>query len=260
VTAGYSAETALVDVSIAVAPGEIVAVLGPNGAGKSTMLKVLAGTLAPQRGEARLFGAVVSRQERREVAKDIAFVMQNDDVRFAFTVREVVLMGRAPHQEGWMRPTREDARVVDDVLARCDLEHLAHREVDQLSGGERKRVAVARAFAQTARVLLLDEPTAFLDVRHQVALFEMLRDAANQGGKAVVVVTHDLQLAAAHASRVLLLKSGRLLADGRVDDVLTEARLTEAFDWPIDVGRVEGARSRVFVPRRPVGSTPSPNG
>ena len=244
------AEDVLVDLCLAVAPGEILVVVGPNGAGKSTLLRVLAGTLRPERGQALLFGAPVAARSRREVARDVAFVAQSEEVRFAFSVRDVVLMGRAPHQEGWMRPSDEDRGVVADALRRCDLEHLADRAVDEFSGGERKRVAIARAFAQAARVLLLDEPTAFLDVRHQVALFEQLREAAEAEGKACVVVTHDLQLAAAHGSRVVLIKAGRLLAQGTVDDVLTPPRLAEAFDWPIDVGREEKTHARVFVPRR----------
>ena len=243
-------EAVLADVSLAVAPGEIVAVVGPNGAGKSTLLRVLAGTLRPVRGEARLFGSPITARSRREVARDVAFVAQGEEVRFSFSVREVVLMGRAPHQDGWMRPSDEDRRVVVDALARCDLEHLVDRAVDELSGGERKRVAIARALAQASRVLLLDEPTAFLDVRHQVALFEQLRDAVRDEGKVCVVVTHDLQLAAAHASRVILIKAGRILAQGAVDEVLTPSRLAEAFDWPIDVGRDERTQARVFVPRR----------
>jgi len=241
---------ALLDLSLMVAPGEILVVLGANGAGKSTLLRVMAGTLRPSSGEARLFGASVVSQDRRGVARDVAFVAQSEEVRFAFSVREVVLMGRAPHQEGWLRPTDEDLRVTRDVMTRFDLDGLSDRAVEQLSGGEKKRVAIARAFAQAARVLLLDEPTAFLDVRHQVALFEEVRELARTKGTATVVVTHDLQLAAAHGSRVALLKHGRLVVDGTVDDVLTDARLEETFDWPIRAATVEGTRERVFIPQR----------
>jgi iron complex transport system ATP-binding protein len=243
-------EAALEDASLVVHAGEILAIVGPNGAGKSTLLRVMAGTLTPDRGDVRLFGTSLATLERREVAREVAFVTQGEEIRFPFTVREVVLMGRAPHQDGWMRPTDEDARVVEEALARCDLGPLAHRSVDQLSGGERKRVAIARAFAQTSRVLLLDEPTAYLDIRHQVALFERLREEARDRMKACVVVTHDLQLAAAHASRVLLVKGGHLVAEGSVDEVLTEKRLRSTFDWPIDVRQVDGGSARVFVPRR----------
>jgi len=238
---------ALAEVSLTVLQGERVFVLGPNGAGKSTLLRVLAGTLRPHAG---LFGARISERERREVAREVAFVAQSEEVRFAFSVRQVILMGRAPHQEGWMRPSSEDARVLDDVLRRFDLESLAERCVDQLSGGEKKRVAIARAFAQTPRVLLLDEPTAFLDVHHQVLLFAELDGVAATNATTSIIVTHDLQLAAAQASRVVLMKAGRVVAEGTVDEVLTDRRLEETFDWPIAAGRVEGTGERAFVPRR----------
>ena len=241
---------ALAEVSLTVLQGERVFVLGPNGAGKSTLLRVLAGTLRPHAGEVRLFGARISERERREVAREVAFVAQSEEVRFAFSVRQVILMGRAPHQEGWMRPSSEDARVLDDVLRRFDLESLAERCVDQLSGGEKKRVAIARAFAQTPRVLLLDEPTAFLDVHHQVLLFAELDGVAATNATTSIIVTHDLQLAAAQASRVVLMKAGRVVAEGTVDEVLTDRRLEETFDWPIAAGRVEGTGERAFVPRR----------
>jgi iron complex transport system ATP-binding protein len=242
-------EAALADVSLSASPGEIVIVLGPNGAGKSTLLRVLAGTLQPTSGEARLFGAALHTLKRQDIAREVAFVAQSEEVRFAFSVRQVVLMGRAPHQAGWMRPSEEDAGVVRDVLQRMDLEPLADRPVEQLSGGEKKRVAIARAFAQASRVLLLDEPTAFLDVRHQVALIDALHRLAQTRQTTCVVVTHDLQLAAAHASRLVLIKQGRLIATGTADEVLTPARLEEAFDWPIHVGRFDATGERVFVPR-----------
>jgi iron complex transport system ATP-binding protein len=240
----------LVDVSLSVAPGEILAILGPNGAGKSTLLRVLAGTLRPERGSVELRGAPLERQPRRDVARQVAFVAQTEEVRFAFSVRDVVLMGRAPHQGTSMRASREDVAAVEAALIECDLSELAERPVGELSVGERKRVAIARAYAQSAPLLLLDEPTASLDVRHQVTLFEQIRRRVQAGG-ACVVVTHDLQLAAAHATRVALFKGGRLVGAGSVDDVLTAPRLGEAFEWPIDtaVAVVGSSKSRVFVPR-----------
>jgi iron complex transport system ATP-binding protein len=246
--AGEASPAALFGASFVAEPGEIVMVLGPNGAGKSTLLRVLAGTLDPTVGEVRIGGRLAREMTRREIARQVAFVAQSEEVRFAFTVRDVVMMGRAPHQDGWMRPVPSDIEAVDRALAQCDLTSLAGRSVDQLSGGEQKRVALARAFAQDPRVMLLDEPTAFLDVRHQVGLLELLCVAAAREMTAVVV-THDLALAAAYATRVLLVKGGKLLADGSVDDVLTEPRLGEAFDWPIEVAALPGSGSRVFVPR-----------
>ncbi len=250
----------MVDLSLAIETGDLLAVIGPNGAGKSTLLRMLAGTLAPVRGEVRLLGRPIAGRERREIARDVAVVMQSEEVRFQFSVQDVVMMGRAPHQRGAMRPSTEDMKAVEEALVRCDLEGLATRPVDELSGGEKKRVAIARAFAQSAPVMLLDEPTAFLDVRHQVALFEQLGEL-RVNGTTSVVVTHDLQLAAAHATRVALMKAGRLVAYGTVDEVLAGPGLEEAFDCPIDVGRLDGTGARVFVPRRQARDEPgSPSG
>jgi len=244
-----SAVSVLTDVSLSIEAGEILVVLGANGAGKSTLLRVLAGTLRPLAGSIELFGVPLFSQARRETAQKVAFVTQTEDVSFAFTVRDVVLMGRAPHQSGVMRPSPEDERLVDSALRDCDLEQVAHRVVTELSGGERKRVAIARAFVQATPLLLLDEPTASLDVPHQVALLDQLGTRA-AGGHSSVVVTHDLQLAAVLATRIALLKAGRLLAVGTVEEVLTGQELEAAFDWPIDTGVLTGTRSRVFVPRR----------
>jgi len=232
--------------------------VGPNGAGKSTLLRLMVGTLLPAGGLVRLAGAPLAGIERRAVAREVAFVTQSEEVRFSFSVRDIVMMGRAPHQLGSLRASADDVRAVDEALRACDLEPLAGRPVDELSGGERKRVAIARAFAQAAPVMLLDEPTAFLDVRHQVSLFERLGGRVRAGELTCVVVTHDLQLAAAHATRVAILKAGRLLVVGAPDDVLTGPRLGEAFDCPIDAGRLEGTSSRVFVPRGRLSPGPSP--
>jgi iron complex transport system ATP-binding protein len=264
VTAGYRSlrsapeAAALEGATLTADVGDLVAVVGPNGAGKSTLLRLLAGTLAPDRGDVRLEGRSLREMSREEVARCVAFVAQSEEVRFAFTVRDVVMMGRAPHQDGWMRPTPRDAAVVDRALEMCDVGALATRPVGELSAGEQKRVALARGFAQAPRVMLLDEPTAFLDVRHQVALFEQLRAATAAKEMTAVVVTHDLTLAAAYASRVVLVKGGRLLAVGSVDEVLTEPRLREAFDWPLEVATVGASGTRVFVPRQARDGAPSP--
>jgi len=160
------------------------------------------------------------------------------------------MMGRAPHQDGWMRASDEDRRVVADVLARCDLEALATRAVEQLSGGEQKRVAIARALAQRPRVLLLDEPAAFLDVRHQIALYDLLAESVAREKLACLVVMHDLNAAAQYATRVALAKGGKLVAVGAIEDVMTYRRLRETFDADLYCGLNELTGTRFFVPMR----------
>jgi iron complex transport system ATP-binding protein len=226
-----------------------VAVLGPNGAGKSTLLRVLSGALAPTEGEVRLFGTRIGTRSRHAIAGELAVVTQSEEVAFGYSVEDVVMMGRAAHQDGWMRPRAEDRVIVEKAIARCDLGEVADRPVSDLSGGEQKRVAIARALAQTPRVLLLDEPTAFLDVRHQIALFDLLEDEVSRG-LACVVVMHDLNMAAQYASRVVLAKEGRLIAVGSVDEVMTYARLAETFDSDLYVGINDVTGARFFLPMR----------
>ena len=244
---------ALAGVSLGVEPGEIAAVLGANGAGKSTLLRVAAGLLAPAEGTVLIGGEDVRRLGAAELARRVALVAQSEPVPAGFRVREVVAMGRAPHQGGWLRETEKDREAIEEAMARCDVGALAARAVETLSGGEQKRVAVARALAQRPRALLLDEPGAFLDVRHRLELYDVLTETAQDRGVACLVTMHHLEEAARVASRVVLLRGGRVLAAGSVDEVLVPARLREAFQADIDVGVHAPTGTRYFVATRATG-------
>ena len=250
----------LEDVSLAVEPGELAIILGPNGAGKSTLLRVLAGTLAPTQGKALLFGEDLPGMDRRLIARSVAVVRQSEEVSLGFSVRQVVAMGRAPHQGAWMREADADRALVDRAIARCDLGELAGRAVAELSGGEQKRVAIARALAQEPRVLLLDEPSAFLDVRHELDLYDRLAEQVSKEKLACVVVMHDLNIAAQYASRVVLMKEGRIVAQGKVEEVMTHARLKETFDADLYCGVNDLTGSRFFLPMRGAALTVSGRG
>lgn len=253
VTAGYGPSGAadraeLQSVNLAVRAGEVVCVLGPNGAGKTTLVRVASGLLAPASGSVTLLGRGLPEQPRAEIAKVLAVVEQLQELSEGFSVRDVVAMGRAPHQGGWMRATSDDERIVDAAIARCDLKELASRSARALSGGEQKRVAVARALAQEPRVLLLDEPGAFLDVRHQLELYELLADEVKKTQLACLVVMHDLNVAAQFADRVVLMKAGRVAASGTVAEVLTEKTVNETFDARLYRGERDGVP--FFLPQR----------
>jgi iron complex transport system ATP-binding protein len=240
----------LEEIDVVLRAGELVCVLGPNGAGKTTLLRVAAGLLAPARGEVLLSGAPIASRSRVEIARELAVVEQVQEMAMGFSVHEVVMMGRAPHQGPWMHASSEDRRIVDDALRRCDLVLFAARPAHALSGGEQKRVAIARALAQEPRVLLLDEPGAFLDVRHQLELYELLADEVKRRGLACLVVMHDLNVAAQFADRVVLMKEGRVVASGLVAEVMTDETLRSTFDADLYCGIHESAGMRFFLPIR----------
>jgi iron complex transport system ATP-binding protein len=254
---GRGGTDVLQGVSLAVRPGEILALLGPNGAGKTTLLRVASGLLRPTAGEVRVLGRPLGELDRRALAKTVAVVGQSESPAHGFSVREVVMMGRAPHQGGWMLAGEEDRAVVEEAIARCDLRAVAERPAAELSGGEQKRVSIARALAQRARVLLLDEPSAFLDVRHQIELYDLLADEVCARELACVVVMHDLNVAAQYASRVALMKAGRLVAVGTVEEVMTYRRLRETFDADLYCGENELNGTRFFIPMRTKGGAAS---
>jgi iron complex transport system ATP-binding protein len=251
VTAGYgSGPPQLEHVDLTVHSGELVCVLGPNGAGKTTLVRVASGLLEPASGEVRLEGAPLGSLARDAVARSLAVVEQVQQLSMGFSVREVVAMGRAPHQGAWMRASETDERIVDDAVARCDLVHLASRPANALSGGEQKRVAVARALVQEPRVLLLDEPGAFLDVRHELDLYELLASEVKERQLACLVVMHDLNIAAQFADRVVLMKGGRIVAVGVVPEVMTWRTLKETFDADLYCGENDLTGARFFLPMR----------
>jgi iron complex transport system ATP-binding protein len=259
VTAGYPAQGAvrldpsknqLQNVDLSLAAGELVCVLGPNGAGKTTLVKVASGLLEASAGEVRLLGSDVAALPRDEIARSLAVVEQQQQLAMGFTVREVVAMGRAPHQGAWMRASERDETVIDESLRRCDLVELAARPGHALSGGEQKRVAIARALAQEPKVLLLDEPGAFLDVKHQLDLYELLAAEVKGHKLACLVVMHDLNVAAQFADRVVLMKGGRVVAAGTVEHVMTWRTLKETFDVDLYCGVNDLTGARFFLPMR----------
>jgi len=247
VTFSYGEAQALAGVTFSAREGEFVGLLGPNGAGKSTLVRLIAGLLAPATGEVRLAGLDPRKAARRAVAKVCAFVPQEPQVAWPFSVRDAVMMGRSPRQGLLALPSRFDHGAVEGALAACDLVHLAERRLDALSGGERRRVFFARALAQEPRVLLLDEPTAFLDLAHQVAAMRMARVAA-RGGLCVVAVLHDLNLAAAACDRVVVLSGGRVVAEGEPGAVLTADRVREVWGIPVWRGQNEATGTAVVHP------------
>ena len=236
-TAGYGARPVLHGVSIDVHAGELLAIVGPNGAGKSTLLRILSGALRPWSGAVELEGRPLGEYDRRAIARRLAMVAQENLVAFRFTVLEIVLMGRAPHLGPFHFETRHDLEIAHAALERFDLIGLARRPIQELSGGERKRVFLARALTQDPHVALLDEPTAFLDLRHVAEIFARIRELRMERGLAVVATLHDLNAAALHADRVLLMKDGAAAGYGTPEEVFTADKLRAVYETEVHVGR-----------------------
>jgi iron complex transport system ATP-binding protein len=233
VEAAYGTRPVLTEIDLRVGPGEIVALIGPNGAGKSTVLRVASGVLAPVAGMVLLGGVQLGRLGTRDRARRIAVVQQDATIPSGLFVREMVALGRTPYLRALLGPTSEDRRAVEWAMAAAGIESLADRFVDELSGGERQRVVLARALAQRPKLLLLDEPTANLDLHHQVAALELVRALAHEDGLAVVAAVHDLQLAALFCDEVVLLREGRVRERGTPEGVFTVAHLRAAFDQDV---------------------------
>ncbi len=215
-------------IELSVAPGEIVALVGRNGAGKTTLLRLAGGTLRPRHGRVRVGADFIDALSQRALARRVALVPQDMHVPFPFRVGELVLMGRAPHQPWVGLDSEQDAELALAALERLGIADLADRDVTTLSGGERQLVLFARALVQEPDLLLLDEPTAFLDLKHRVEVLREVRVFAEAGG-AALVVSHDLSLAARSCDRVVLLGGGRIVAEGDPAAVLTPESLREAF-------------------------------
>jgi iron complex transport system ATP-binding protein len=244
-TISYNDRVAVSNVTLTLAAGEITALVGPNGAGKSTLLRSLNGQVARTSGEILLDGQPIEKYNRRTIGRRVAVVAQEAELRFPVTVLEFVLGGRfawGPNS-GWGWETETDLRVAAEVLAETELTDLSGRLMNELSGGERQRAVLARALATEASVLLLDEPTANLDLSHQATLLALVRNRCDKRQASALVVTHDLNLAAQFADRILLMRDAKAIRLGKPEEVLTPQLLNEVFEVEVlvDAHPISGA-------------------
>jgi iron complex transport system ATP-binding protein len=229
VTLAYGSRAIVTDASLAIAGGERVAIVGPNGAGKSTLLRALTGVMTPRGGSVRLCGAPIGTVDRKVVARTIAVVPELAQLPFAMPVDDVVALGRLPHEPPITGLRPSDRAAVAAAIERVGVGHLRRRDARELSMGERQLVFIAVAVAQAASILVLDEPTAHLDIRHQVEVMELLRDLNQRDGTTIVAVLHDLALAAHFFPRVVVMDAGRIVADGPPAATLDEGHIRGVF-------------------------------
>ena len=222
------------EVKLDLNPGDLLAIVGPNGAGKSTLCSLLAGDITPKAGSVQLCGHGLQETKPAVLARLRSMLTQQNHIRFPFTAREVVMMGRHPHIRRWRSPTETDFAAVDDAMKSVQTIHLADRIYPTLSGGEQRRVSLARVLAQDTPVMLLDEPTNALDIAHQQLVMSLCRRLADEG-RAVLAVLHDLNLAAAFADRLVVLSEGQVVAKGKPEEVLTPQLLYDVFNQQVIV-------------------------
>ncbi|WP_329392381.1 ABC transporter ATP-binding protein [Streptomyces sp. NBC_01716] len=228
-TLAYDDRTVVHELELAVPDGRVTVIVGPNACGKSTTLRALGRLLKPKSGSVLLDGAELASIPTRKIAQSIGLLPQSPSAPEAITVADLVSRGRQPHQRWWQQWSEEDERAVTDAMARTDVTELAERSVDELSGGQRQRVWIAMALAQETDLLLLDEPTTFLDIAHQVEVLDLIRRLNHDQGRTVVIVLHDLNQAARYADHLVAMKAGRIVAEGPPSEVVTAPLVQEVF-------------------------------
>jgi iron complex transport system ATP-binding protein len=218
---GYLKEMVIKDVSLEITKGDFLGIIGPNGCGKTTLLRLASRVLTPQRGSITLQGKNIAAMPLKEFCQETAFVGQDTSISFPFTVFEIVLLGRIPYLRRWQGETKRDIAIAENALILTDIAQLKQKRIDELSSGERQRVIIAKALAQQPSLLFLDEPTAHLDIGHQIQVLDLLKKLNEQKSLTIVIVLHDLNLASAYCNRLILLDKGRVFKTGVPSEVLT---------------------------------------
>jgi len=229
----YDDEWVLKNLSFKTCEGEFLGIIGPNGSGKTTLLKIIDGILMPQQGSVLINEINIRKIKRYDIAKLIAVVPQDSPVIFSFTVQEIVLMGRSPHLGRLRFEGQTDFEIVRKAMEMTDILPFATRSINELSGGERQRVLIARALAQQPQIILLDESTAFLDIKHQIAFFDLIKNLNKEERLTVIAVTHDINLASLFCDRVMLLNEGMIHCIGTPDEVITESNIKEVYETDV---------------------------
>ncbi len=232
----YNSNPVIHGVSMLLKQGSFLGMIGPNGAGKSTMLRILCGILQPHQGTVELFGENLADQPHKTIAQKIAFVPQETHFALDFPVKEIVSMGRYPYKRPFQREDPDDQAAIEYALLAANIIELRKRPINSLSSGERQRVVIARALAQSPRILLLDEPTSHLDLHHQFAIMELLQKL-NADGISIAVVHHDLNLASLYCQDLILMHGGKIFAEGKPNDLLNEKTLKEVYGAEVKIAR-----------------------
>jgi len=240
----YNGTSVLNAINLSVEPGQMLGILGANGAGKSTLLKILCGVLKPKSGKTLFNKMELSKMNRREVAKGIAYIPQDPMFAFPFTVREVVLMGRAPYIGQFEFEREADTEIAKNALETVGISHLKNRLINEISSGERQLVSIARGLVQEPEIMILDEPATYLDVKHRTEIMNILKQLKEKKGISIIAATHDIFSSLFYFDEIIILKDGSILAEGKTDQVVNSEILSSAYDIDVVVKKENG---KVFV-------------
>lgn len=250
---GYDKQKILNDISIDIEAGSFTSIIGPNGSGKSTLLKVISSLITPEGGNVKLDGIDIKAMSQLDIAKKIAVVPQENNIEYRFSVQDIVLMGRYPHLGRFQTESLNDYKLVGNALEMTNTLYLKDRYINELSGGEKQRVIIARALAQQPKIILLDEPTSYLDIQHQVEVLELLERLNKEEGLTVVLILHDINLAARFSSNMILLKEGAIIEKGSPKDVITLENLKNAYEIDMIISRNPYSDSPYVIPLSKMG-------
>lgn len=240
----YNGTTVLNGINLSIEPGRMLGILGANGAGKSTLLKILCGVLKPKSGKAVFSDQELSKMDRREIAKGIAYIPQDPMFAFPFTVREVVLMGRAPYIGRFEFEREGDNEIAVNALETVGISHLKNRLINEISSGERQLASIARGLVQEPEIMILDEPATYLDVKHRTEIMNILKQLKEKKGISIIAATHDIFSSLFYFDEIIILKDGKILAEGRTDQIINSEILSLAYGIEVVVKKENG---RVFV-------------
>ncbi|MGM0902800.1 ABC transporter ATP-binding protein [Mesobacillus maritimus] len=244
VSKGYNNKNVITDVSVKIAKGKITSFIGPNGAGKSTLLSMISRLIAKDEGEIYIDGMDLTRCKNNDLAKKISILKQSNHINVRLTVKELVSFGRFPYSQG--RLTKEDRKFVNEAIRYMELEEFQDKYIDQLSGGQRQRAYIAMVIAQDTEYVLLDEPLNNLDMKHSVQIMKTLRRLADELGKTVVIVIHDINFASCYSDYIVAMKDGRVIKEGATDEIINPVVLNEVYDMDFKIEEINRERICVF--------------
>ncbi len=250
---GYDKRKIVNDISLNIEAGSFTSIIGPNGSGKSTLLKIISSLISPDNGVVRFGGIDIRTMSQLDIARKVAVVPQENNIEYRFTVQDIVMMGRYPHLGRFQTESISDYKLVGNALEMTNTLHLKDRYINELSGGEKQRVIIARALAQQPKIILLDEPTSYLDIQHQVEVLELLERLNKEEGLTVIAILHDINLAARFSSNMILLKDGVIIGKGSPKEVIISENLKNAYEIDMIISKNPYSNSPYVIPLSKVG-------